>query len=204
MYRVSPFNWWDLTVSNTAIEFSKQICDQGKRLLGGIGLKQVSSMMKVKAIHDGHSFCRDYAAIWKKRRIHTVDAFHKKVILPSIAACTALKVGHRINDKPDHIEDCSRHNEKKSERTYPQAQHPEGCGLTGWTDNRANGCVHWHVHESPLPEEEKRSESSGIRTCNPTVEKRMRYQLIHMRCTSEHCSKYIGRFIVSIRFVPQR
>ena len=57
-----------------------------------------------------------------------------------------------------------------SKRTYPQAKHPGKCGLTGWTDNRANGCVHWHVHKSPLSEEETRSDSSGIQTRNSEVE----------------------------------
>ena len=41
----------------------------------------------------------------------------------------------------------------------------------------------WRVHKSPLPEEETRSDSSGIRTRNPEAVRRMRYQLSHTRCT---------------------
>ena len=66
------FYWQDFTVSNTAIGFSRQICDQDTRLLGiGVGLKLVSrrkheamankcapipNAHSVNLIHDGEDF----------------------------------------------------------------------------------------------------------------------------------------------------
>ena len=32
-----------------------------------------------------------------------------------------------------------------------------------------NGCVHSHAYKSPLPEEETRSDSSGVRARNPKI-----------------------------------
>ena len=60
---------------------------------------------------------------------------------------------------------------------------PRGAALPGATDNRTHGGVHWHAHKSLPPEEETRSDSSGIRTRNPKDVKRMRDQLYQKRCT---------------------
>ena len=46
------------------------------------------------------------------------------------------------------------------------------------------------VYKSPLPEEETRSDSSGIRTRNPEVVTRMRYQLNHTRCAKTNSALF--------------
>ena len=48
-----------------------------------------------------------------------------------------------------------------------------------------SGCVHWHVHKSPLSEEETKCDSSRIRTRNPEFVKRMSLVLCAARIDSK-------------------
>ena len=50
----------------------------------------------------------------------------------------------------------------------------------------------WYVHESPLPEEETRNNSSGIRARNPEVVKRMHHQLVHTRWSPKSMRSWLG------------
>ena len=52
------------------------------------------------------------------------------------------------------------------------------------------------MDKSPLPEEETGNDSSGIRTRNPMVVKRMRCELSHTRCAYNHISLHKCTLII--------